>query len=115
MRSTIAAATTSGKRRTICHNHFIADMTIMRDVRLRHNQTIVANLREHSAALRAAMNSDKFAYRTAPPDACFGRLAAVFQVLRCKADRNERIDMRVVANMRATINDAVRFEPHVVA
>ena len=39
-----------------------AHADIMRDVHLNHQQIVIANGREHAAALGTAMNRHKFAY-----------------------------------------------------
>ena len=51
----------------------------MRDVRLGHEQTIVADLRQHAAAGSAAMDGDKLSDVIAPADARFRRLALYFR------------------------------------
>src|SRR5207244_944533 len=51
----------AGKRGAVGHDHAGADHTVVGDVRLGHDQTIVASLREHAAALRPTMNGNELA------------------------------------------------------
>ena len=55
--------------RCVGHNHAVANNAVMRNVGLGHKQTIVADLRLHATARRAAMNSHKFANVVAAADA----------------------------------------------
>src|SRR5579859_1628770 len=61
------------------------DMRIVREVDVSHQQVVVADGGEHSAALRAAMDGDKFANLIAIADACLRRLAVILQNLRGNA------------------------------
>ena len=72
----------TGERGGICHNHAVSDSAIVRDVRLRHQQTIVADFGQTAAARCAAMNGDEFADVISFADFYSGRLARVFQILR---------------------------------
>ena len=105
----------AGERGAVRHDHAVADDAIVRDVRLGHDQTIIARLRQHAAARRAAMNGNELADAVSFADARLGRLAFVFQILRCESDRDKRKDMRALANSGAPVNDAMRFETHTVA
>ena len=49
------------ERGRICHNDTIADQTIVRDVRLGHDETVVTKPREHSATRSAPVNCDELA------------------------------------------------------
>jgi hypothetical protein len=76
----------SGERGRICHDHSVADDAIVRNVSLGHDQTVVAYLSQHSTAGGAAMNRYKLPNHIASPDARFGWLAFVLQILSGKAD-----------------------------
>jgi hypothetical protein len=103
------------ERRGVRHDDLVAYDAIVRDVRLCHQETIIAYLREHPSAFRASMNGDEFAYAIAPPDSGLRRLAPVLQVLRGKTYGDEGKDVRVVANGGAPVHDRVRFETHALA
>src|SRR5205085_10576718 len=97
------------------HDDAVADQAIVRDVRLRHEEAIVARLRQHPAALRAAMVGDELADMIAPADARLGWLALVFHILRRAADGDAGKHVGLVADPRAAVNNAVCVEPHAVA
>src|ERR1041385_7809500 len=61
----------SGECGGVGHDDAIADDTVVRDVRLGHDQTVVAQAGQHASARRAAMNGDEFTYLVSFADACF--------------------------------------------
>src|SRR5688572_14636559 len=79
----------SRERRSVGHDHAVADQAVVRDVGLGHDQTIVTGFRKHSTASRAAMNGDKLANLVPFADARFGRFAFVLQILGGESDRDE--------------------------
>ena len=87
----------AGQGGGVGHDHAVAEDAIVGDVGLGHQQTVVADLRQHSAAGGAAMDGYKLSNLIAPADARFGRFAFVLQILRRQADRNKRKDARVLA------------------
>ena len=76
----------AGKRGAVGHDHAGADHTVVGDVRLGHDQTIVASLREHAAALRPTMNGNELANAISLANARLRRLAFVFQILGRESD-----------------------------
>ena len=70
------------QRDGVGQHHVIADVHIVRHVRVGHQQVVVADAGDQAAALGAAMDGDEFADVVAVADARFGALAVVFQVLR---------------------------------
>ena len=58
----------TGEGGRVGHNYAIPDQAIMGDVRLGHQETIVADFGNSTAAGSAAMDSDKFANASSPPD-----------------------------------------------
>src|SRR5207237_293460 len=105
----------AGERGGVGHNHAVADQTIMRDVRLRHDEAVVACACERAAARSAAVNGDELAYAVAATQARLGRLASVFQILRSETDGDEREDVRLVADVCAPIKHTMAVEAHAVA
>src|SRR5918993_139766 len=105
----------AGERGGVSHDDAVADAAVVRDVRLGHDEAVVADGGEHPAALRAAVDGDELAYLAATADARLRRLAPVLQVLRREADGDEGEDVRVVADLGAPLDDAVRVEPHALA
>ena len=71
----------AGQGRGVGHDYVIAEQAIMGDVRLGHQETIVASFRYSAAAGGAAMNSHEFADAIPPPDFSFSRLACELQIL----------------------------------
>src|SRR6266404_4199245 len=104
----------SGQCRGIRHYHVVPDDTVMRKVRLRHNQTIITQRGQHTAAFGAAVYRDKLSNSISFTDPGFRWLAFIFQVLRCKTDRHERKDNGVFANKRASLNHHMGLQAHSV-
>src|SRR5690348_13975472 len=95
------------ERRGVGHDDAVADETVVRDVRLGHDQAVVADAREHAAAGGAAMNGDKLANLVAGADARFGWLTFVLEILRREADRDEGKNVCLSADGSATVDHAV--------
>src|ERR1700674_5215323 len=105
----------TGQRGAIGHDHLITQATIMSDVSLGHDQTIVTDLSEQAAAFGAAVNGDKLAYSISLANASLGKLTFVFEILRCQFDGNERKNVCAFAHHRAPIDDAMGLEPNTIA
>jgi hypothetical protein len=104
----------AGEGRGIGHDHAVAEYAIVRYVRLGHQQAVVANLRQHSPACGAAMDCHKLSNVISFPNARFGWLAFVLQILGRQSNRNEGKNARVLVNNRAAVNYHMRLEPHAV-
>ena len=87
-----------------------ADMAVVRDVHVVHEQVAVADRRPAAAAGRAAMDGDELAEDVALADLEPRRLAFVLQVLRRQPDRGERIDLGLVADRRVAVDDGRRAD-----
>src|SRR5690242_21362612 len=105
----------SGECRGVGHDHAVANQTVVCNVRLGHDQTIVADLRQHAAARGAAMYRHELSNFIALPDSRLGRFAFVLQILRGEPDRDERKNLRLRANERSPIDHAMRVESHALA
>src|SRR2546423_6242366 len=66
------------ERCAVRHDDAVAQTAVVRDVRLRHYEAIVANLCEHPAAFCAAMNGDELAYGVSFSYSSLRRLAPIF-------------------------------------
>ncbi len=86
----VADGHVSGERDRVTEHAAAADGHIVRDVRIGHQQVVVADLCQQAAALGAAMNRDELADRVPVADPREGALAFVFLVLRGDADRGIR-------------------------
>src|SRR5947208_2058137 len=71
-------------------NNVIADYAIMRDMRVGHDERVIANAGQASALCRAAIDGDKFADGVVVADFKARRFAFVTQVLRGESDGRER-------------------------
>src|SRR6516162_3171230 len=100
----------SPEGRVVGHDHIIADLAVMGDMRPHHEQAVVANAGDHPATDRPWVHCHIFADPVVPPDNEFGRLTAVFEVLRFETDRCERKDARVLANRCPAIDHGVRAD-----
>src|ERR1039457_1748743 len=78
----------------IRENRVIADLHVVRDVGVRHDEVVVADRGHHAAAFRAAVNGNELADPVAMPDAGAGALALVLQILR--RDPNGRVGIEHV-------------------
>jgi hypothetical protein len=85
----------------------------MRDVRLRHDEAVIAGFRDPATARGAAMNRHELADPIAPADFGFRRLAGKLQILRRQTNRDKRENVRFIANPSAAVDDtmAVDFDP----
>jgi hypothetical protein len=88
----------TGEGGGVCHDDAIADQAVVRDVRLRHNQAIIARFSQHSAAGSTPMNRNKLAYLVSPADVRFRRFAFVLEILRSQSDGYKRKDVSAVAD-----------------
>jgi len=104
--------TCPAKRGPIGHDYTVAQNAIVSDVRLRHDETIITSLGEHSAAGRAAMNGNKltncdFVCQSLSPTA---HLCTSNPEKQARWKRKERCGS--LADRSPAINHAVRFQPN---
>ncbi len=111
----------SGKGGGIGENGVAADLTIVGDVRISHEQIAVADARDAAALHRAAIDGDVFVKDVGVADFEFGALAFVGEVLRIAANRAKgvehiaRADTGGPAHDRVGVHDAAIAERNVVA
>src|SRR3970282_209769 len=99
----------------IGEDRLAADLAVVREVHVRHDPVVVAHARHARVARRAAVDGDVFAYRVAVADLHGRVFAAIFLVLRRRADGGELIDAVVAADAHAAIEDHVRPDPAALA
>ena len=104
----------AGQCGCVRHDHVVADYAVVCDVGLGHEQTIVADLSQHSTTERAAMDGYKLSNHVAAANSSFRRLRLVLQILRrqpMETNGKTRVPWPIV---RAAVDDAVRLQTHVV-
>src|SRR2546428_7635876 len=100
------------KRRSIGHDHVVAEKAIMSDVHLSHHETIVAGFGQAASARGTAMNRNKLPDAVAPADFRFGSFACELQILRRQTYRDEWKDMRFVSDARTAVDYAMTVNAH---
>jgi hypothetical protein len=86
----------------------VADVAIVGDVRIIHHEHAAADLRQHAAALGAAMDGRKFANSIIVADHQTRRFAVILQVLRCRPDRGELENLVARADNGRAFDNSVR-------
>ena len=107
----IADLHVTAQRRAIRHHDLIAQLTIVRDMRIRHQQIVVADARHALVVGGAAIHGDGFAKHIAVADLEARRLAVVFLVLRRIAQRGELEYLVVGADARRAVDHRMRAYP----
>src|SRR6266849_3237223 len=110
----------SSQRRGVSHDDVAADLAIVRDVSVGHDQVVVPDPGEAAALHRAAINRDELANLVVIADLEARRLARVRNVLRRQANRREREESIIDADLRRSFQGDVRhqmaalaqFDPH---
>ena len=88
-----------GQRRGVAEDRVAADVAVVRDVGVGHQQVVVADAGDAAAARGAAMDGHELADDVAVADDDPRRLAAELQILRDQADRGHREDLVAVADL----------------
>src|SRR6266496_2674273 len=65
----------ASERRRIRHDHVVAESAVMRHMRLRHQEAVIAEFGQSSATCRATMNGNELSDSIVPPNPCFSILA----------------------------------------
>src|SRR5882724_4133521 len=94
----------AGQGRRVSHNDVVANQTIMGDVRLGHQEAVIANFGDPAAAGGAAMNRHKLTDARAAANLSLSFLTREFQILRRQSNRYKRIQMRFITNTRAAVD-----------
>jgi hypothetical protein len=100
----------SAQRGPVCHDDVAADLTIMGDVGVGHDEVVVADASARSTLDGAAVDGDKLANHVVIANFESRRLAGVGNILRRQSDGGEREEVVVVANFRGAFDHHVRRE-----
>ena len=104
----------TGKRSAVCEYDVIAYVAIVRDVRLRHEEIIGADLSNIAAAFGPAMQSRELTKRVALARAQPAPLAAILQIMRHLSSRYEWEKDRAAPEFRRAFDDAMARHAHIV-
>jgi hypothetical protein len=91
-------------------DRMVADKTVMGDMHVVHQQHLVADAREHPAALGAAMDGGEFTDAVVVANLEPRRLAMILEILRSCADRSELKDAIAGADRRLALDYRVRAD-----
>jgi hypothetical protein len=111
----------TGKRGGVGHNDMIAKHTIVRDMSLGHQEAIITDLRQSPATRGATMDSHELPDARAAADYGLCFLTGELQILRRQPNRNKRMYIRLITDVRAAINHTMRLnddafaQDHIVA
>src|SRR5690606_13889858 len=103
-----------GKCRSIGHDHFVPDSTVVSNMGLGHKQISVPDGRDTAPPGCPAVDRNELAYLIAGADHRLGLFAPVLQVLRGEPYRCKWVNVGFIAHRRVTGYDYVRFQPHAV-
>src|SRR5579862_7332012 len=87
-----------------------AQPDIVRDMRISHQEIVVADGSDHSPAFGAAMQRREFADAIAMPDAQLAPLALVFEILRRDADSRIRKEDVVLPDGQRPFHENVTLD-----
>ena len=93
----------------------IAELAVVPDVRVRHDEIVAADARDAAAFYRAAIHRAEFVEFIVIADFDGNALAFVGEVLRIAADDSEGIDVVGAAQARGAVHDGVMIEDAAVA
>ena len=89
----------------------VADEAVVRDVHVVHHQHVVADAREHPAALGAAVDGGELADAVVVADFQARGLVAILEILRRGADRGELENPVARADRCVALDDRVGTDP----
>src|SRR5690242_15376102 len=91
-------------RGVVAENAVVADVTVVRHVRVGHEHVAFADRRLATAPFSAAVNRHELTEDVAMADGEVGLLAFEFEVLWDESDRRERKDLGLVADVRIPVH-----------
>ena len=100
----------AGESDSVGNDGVVADDDVMGNVDVRHQKVVVTDGRDKAAALRTAVDGDKFADFITIADPGFGRLTLVFQVLRSYTAGAIRKENIVFTNSEFAFQEDVRHQ-----
>lgn len=99
-----------GERRAIHENRVAADLAIVADVRVGHDEIVIAETRDAAAFHGAAIHRGEFAKCVAVSDFERDALACKRQILRIAANDRKWIQAIILAEARRAFDDGVMIE-----
>ncbi len=105
----------AGQGRGIRHQHVVSDQAVVRDMRLGHQEAIVAEPGNAATAFGAAVDGDEFANPIAATDLGHGWFARKLQILWRQSYRNEWVQMSLVPDARPAVDHTMAVNPHAIA
>src|SRR6185312_346718 len=105
----------SGERSGVHQHRVIADLAVVTNMRVRHDQNVTAYLCRAAALIRSAIDGDVLANDVVVADFQPRGLTAIGNVLRLGAERGEREYPVVVADAGGTVNHHMRDKLAVLA
>ena len=105
----------AGQCRAVGKHGRAADDAIVGHVRISHEKIVISDLRDASAARRAAAHGGEFAEPVAVADDQLGVLSPEFQILRIAAHRTKRIENALASDARGTAHHGMRFQDAFIA
>src|SRR6185312_4369675 len=91
-------------------DHVIPDHAIVRDVRVSHEQIVIADLGQQSPALCTAMYGHKFADAVAAADARLGPFPSILHILGSNPNRRKREENIVFADGARAFDEEIRHQ-----
>src|SRR5262245_40554087 len=114
-KSEVADLDVAADRGGLGHDDVVADVAIMRDVAIAHDQAVIADRGDRPAAHGAAMQRCVFTNDVVVADDELGWLALVGEILRGAAEADERKDGVVLAEFSVALDEDVSDELGVLA
>src|SRR3989344_1271599 len=111
----VAARDVARKTRTVGENGVVADLTVVRQMAIRHDEVVVAQARDTAARHRTAVEGAVLANDIAITDVEARGFALITQMLWCVAQRGELINAVVAPNARRSGNDNMGADPRALA
>src|ERR1039458_2691055 len=107
-RSPVFHSDVSAQRGRVRHDDVIPNLTVMRNVRIRHYESVAAPPGRAAARCRSPVDGHVFADLIVVPDLQSSRLALVRNILRRKANRTKRIKTVVRSDRGRSLDGDVR-------
>jgi hypothetical protein len=105
----------AGERGAIDKNRVAADLAIVADVRVGHDEIVAAEARGAAALERAAIHRGEFVKFIIVADFERDAFTSVGEILRVATDDAERVEVVAASKTRGTLHHRVRFEDAAVA
>jgi hypothetical protein len=105
----------AGEGGAVDENIVVAELAVVADVRVRHDEIVAAEPRGAAAFYRAAIHRGKFAKGVVVADFDSYALPGEGEVLRIAADNREGVHAIILAEARRALHDGVMIEDAAIA